>query len=254
MSRVTVTVGAVSTAVDYTLEPVPFYDLAGDRLANWTLDRGVPNNALGYDLPGNVKLTGGVLTLRGARETAPDGVTPYTSADAMAKHVRLPMFWTAEVRAKHPYGSGMWPCPFWTRALDGGAGEIDLMEQMGLEPRFKATLHGPYKPLPEPMVGKTKLWTALPNPDPADWHTWRLVKSPGKFEHYVDELKFATITRAEAVAAGIDWDGIYENPARPQYPRVTLQIGSNKAAGLPAASFTEVVMQVSSLRIWNNAA
>lgn len=250
MSRVMVTVAGRTVEVDYTLDPPPFYDLATDRLSNWTLDVGVPNNALGYDVKANVRLVGGRLFLRGARELAPDGKTPYTSADALARHVRLPMFYTAEVVSRCAFGSGIWPCPFWTRALDGGPGEIDLMEQMGLEPRFKATLHGPYKPLPEPMVGKTKLWSSLPNLDPADWHTWRLVKSPGLFEHYVDGIKFASITRAAAVAAGIDFDGIYENAARPQYPRVTLQIGSTKAAGLPDDSFTEATLEIASLRIW----
>lgn len=253
MGRVAVTVRGQQVTADYELEPPPFYDSLTDPLSRWTLENGQAKNTASYDKASNVtKDSAGAILIRGAREAAPNGAA-FTSGDAKGMHIPLYDAWVAEVDATNPYGPGVWPCPFWTRRHDGGAGEIDLMEQFGVVPTIKTTIHGPYG-TPHPMVGRTRRWDTLPNPDPAGRHLWRLEKTRTSVKTYVDGLPIGTITREQAMAAGIDWDDIYASGRR-HYPRVTLQLGCGTdnpgcASGQPAAAFTTCVMKIHRIRIW----
>jgi len=246
MSRVVVRVLDQEIAVDYTLGPALLYDLAGDQLSRWTRENGQASNTYSYDKASNVTLSGGVMSIRGARETAPNGAA-FTSGDALGRHVRVPNYFTAEVRARLPYGPGIWPCPLWFRPLTDSVGEIDVVEQFGALPYMKATLHNAYG-TGHKTIGSTLRWDRLANPSPTAEHTWRIVKTPGSMRATCDGVSLANFTPASA-PAGFDWAAVFE-ASKEWYPRVTLQLGSDGAAGNLDPSFTSCVMQVTGLRIW----
>jgi hypothetical protein len=247
MSRLTASAAGERVTVDYSLSPAPFYDLAADTLASWTRENGQASNTFSYDKAANVTLAGGVMSIRGARETAPNGAA-YTSGDALARHVKVSDYFVAEVTARLPYGPGIWPCPLWFRPLTDNVGEIDVVEQFGTQPYMKATLHNAYG-AGHKTIGATKKWATLGNPSPTAEHTWRIVKARNLISVSVDGTLFATFTPASA-PAGFDWAAVLE-AGKQWYPRITLQLGSTGAAGDLDPSFTSCVMQVSRLRIWN---
>lgn len=239
-------VAAWSAATDVS-DTGPFYTLASDSLSNWTRENGQASNTYSYDKSSNVTMAGGVMSIRGARETAPNGAE-FTSGDALGRHVTVPNYFTAEVSARLPYGQGIWPCPLWFRPLNGSDGEIDVMEQFGTVPYQKVTLHNAYG-TGHKMVSATKRWDALPNPSQTAEHLWRIVKAPNSVKVWCDSILIADLAPEDA-PAGFDWATILENPARTWYPRITLQLGNDGAVGLPSASFTTCLLQVTSLRIW----
>ena len=118
----------------------------------WSLETGGEgwgNNELQYytDNPGNCCLKDGNLVIEAKEEQV--GVNPYTSARMITKDKYEFQYGKVEMRAKLPYGQGIWPA-FWMLGSDfyetgwPDCGEIDIMENVGKEPGIiHGTLHGP---------------------------------------------------------------------------------------------------------------
>ncbi len=90
-----------------------------------------------------------VLVIRALKETytGPGGTRNYTSARLRTKNKGDWRYGRFEIRAKLPYGQGLWPA-IWMLPTDwlyGGwaaSGEIDIMELLGQEPeKVYGTLH-----------------------------------------------------------------------------------------------------------------
>ena len=144
------------------------------------------------DRTDNACVEGGALVIRAQREDY--GRSRYTSARLVTRDKGDWLYGRIEVRAKLPYGQGIWPA-IWMLPTDseyGGwprSGEIDIMELVGHEPaRVHGTLHyggphtytGDYYDLPE---GETFA---------DDYHTFALEWEPGEMRWYVDGYHYQT--------------------------------------------------------------
>lgn len=99
----------------------------------------------------NAQQRGGNLVITALKEnyTGLDGIErPYTSARLMTKGQFTQAYGRFEARMQLPLGKGIWPA-FWMLGNDidsvrwPGAGEIDVMENIGEPGRIYSTLHGP---------------------------------------------------------------------------------------------------------------
>jgi beta-glucanase (GH16 family) len=110
--------------------------------------RGGGNNELQYytDRSQNSRVKYGLLTIQALKETftGPEGTREYTSARLRTKNRGDWKYGRFEIKAKLPYGQGLWPA-IWMLPTDwvyGGwaaSGEIDIMELVGHDP---ATVYG----------------------------------------------------------------------------------------------------------------
>ena len=109
------------------------------------------NNELQYytDREENAFVQDGFLHIvaRDEEYTGPDGTRQFTSARMTTKNKGDWKYGRLDVRAKLPYGQGLWPA-IWmmpTNSVYGGwpaSGEIDIMELLGHDPRrVYGTLH-----------------------------------------------------------------------------------------------------------------
>src|SRR4051812_7631272 len=120
--------------------------------AKWNFDlgrgeSGWGNNELEYytKRTNNIRVEGGQLVIEACREKLSGAA--FTSARILTK-----TSWTYgrfEARIKIPYGQGIWPA-FWMLGTNIAAagwpdcGEIDIMENIGREPKLvHGTIHGP---------------------------------------------------------------------------------------------------------------
>jgi beta-glucanase (GH16 family) len=101
--------------------------------------------------PENAQQVGGNLVITALKEryTGKDGIRrSYTSARMTTKGRFSQAYGRFEARMKLPLGKGIWPA-FWMLGNDidrtqwPGAGEIDVMENIGASGKIYSTLHGP---------------------------------------------------------------------------------------------------------------
>lgn len=133
---------------------------------NWAYEEGfIRNEELQYytDRPANVRVESGMLILEAHKETVTNDrySLDYLGSDAWKYHreyssytsgsLKTKIYFTygrIEIRAKLPYGDGVWPA-FWTTGdRQGGVirwpecGEIDIMEYLGRDiDNIHATVH-----------------------------------------------------------------------------------------------------------------
>lgn len=149
----------------------------------------------------NAFVKDGVLTIRAMKESLHG--CGYTSArlktrsrDGAALFSKL--YGRVCIRAKVPWGKGLWPA-LWMLPQDdkyGGwaaSGEIDLMEIVGEKPHeVLSSLH--YGSTFPKRSLKTDVY-ALPNDSTvADWHEYAVEWEPGEIRFYVDDVLAATHT------------------------------------------------------------
>lgn len=149
----------------------------------------------------NAFVKDGVLTIRAIKESLHG--CGYTSArlktrsrDGAALFSKL--YGRVSIRAKVPWGKGLWPA-LWMLPQDdkyGGwaaSGEIDLMEIVGEKPHeVLSSLH--YGSTFPKRSMKTDVYP-LPNGSTvADWHEYSVEWEPGEIRFYVDDVLAATHT------------------------------------------------------------
>lgn len=158
---------------------------------------GIPgwgNNELQYYRSENAALENGKLVITAKRETF--GGKSYTST---RMRTNLKGDWTYgrfEIRAKLPFGKGIWPA-IWMLPTDnayGGwaaSGEIDIMELVGHEPnRVHGTLHfgGSW-----PNNTSANASHTLPTGRFADdFHVFRIEWQPDEIRWYMDDVLYHT--------------------------------------------------------------
>ncbi len=122
--------------------------------AKWQFEvngRGGGNNELQYytDRGENAFIENGALVIQALKEeyTGTDGTRSYTSARMRTKNKGDWKYGRFEIRAKLPFGQGIWPA-IWMMPTDAvygswpSSGEIDIMEELGQEPnKVYQTLH-----------------------------------------------------------------------------------------------------------------
>ncbi len=143
---------ALPAAASWSLVWSDEFDGSSLDPANWTPDigDGCPNlcgwgnNELEYYRSENIQVTGGNLVLTAKEEYY--GGRAFTSGKVTTRNKQSFLYGRIEMRAKLPYGNGMWPA-FWMMPQDdvyGGwaaSGEIDIMESANDMSSIGGTLH-----------------------------------------------------------------------------------------------------------------
>ncbi len=164
------------------------------------------NNELQYytERGANSYIENGLLTIMARKEhyTGSDGVTrEYTSARMRTVNKGDWKYGRFEIRAKLPYGQGMWPAIWmlptnWEYGGWAASGEIDIMELLGHEPeKVYATLHygGEY---PNNVHTGSSYSIAAGIPTFAgEFHTFVLEWEENEMRWFVDSTKYATQTQ-----------------------------------------------------------
>lgn len=163
----------------------------------------------------NAHIEDGNLVITALKEDYTDtkGVTRnYTSARMQTMGKFAQAYGRFEARIKIPYGQGIWPA-FWMLGADmptahwPGAGEVDIMENIGREPgTVHGTIHGPgysgSKGIGAPY--------SLPSGRFADdYHVFAIEWEPNQIRFYVDDHLYETRTPAD-LPAGTKW--VYDHP------------------------------------------
>jgi beta-glucanase (GH16 family) len=160
------------------------------------------NNELQYytDRTLNSFVADGFLVIQALREryTGPEGTREYTSARLRTLNMGDWTYGRFDIRAKLPYGRGLWPA-IWMLPTDwayGGwaaSGEIDIMELLGQEPnKVYGTLHygGEY---PD-NVQSGRFYVLSGGSFADDFHLFTLEWESGEFRWYVDGNHYLTQT------------------------------------------------------------
>jgi beta-glucanase (GH16 family) len=147
----------------------------------------------------NAFVKDGVLTIRAIKESLHG--CGYTSArlktrsrDGTALFAKL--YGRVSIRAKVPWGKGLWPA-LWMLPQDdkyGGwaaSGEIDLMEIVGEKPHeVLSSLH--YGSTFPKRSMNTDVYPLPDGSTVADWHVYTVEWEPGAIRFYVDDILAAT--------------------------------------------------------------
>jgi beta-glucanase (GH16 family) len=179
-----------------------------------------------------------VIAARAERFRGTDSVArDYTSARISTKGKYSFQYGMVEARLQLPVGQGMWPA-FWALGTDidrsgwPDCGEIDVMENLGHEPRkATGTIHGPHGPgdaNADYEPGRSIVHTA---PLAQEFHTYGVQWLPGSIQFYFDGHPYWAITAAD-LAPGSRW--VFDHPF---YLILNLAIGG-RWAGSPDESTT----------------
>lgn len=141
------------------------------------------------------------------------GQCGYTSARLITKSKFEQQYGRFEARIKIPRGQGVWSA-FWMLGNDidrvgwAECGEIDIMENIGREPKIvHGTAHGPGY---SGANGPTKSFNSIGNKDFADdFHVYSVEWREKEIKWYVDGKLYHTLTPKD-IPAGKKW--VYEHP------------------------------------------
>lgn len=167
------------------------------------------NNELQYytNRVENSFIENGCLIIKAVKEsyTGPDGQRNYTSARLVSKNKGDWKYGRFDIKAKMPYGQGIWPA-IWmmpTDAVYGGwaaSGEIDIMEYLGHEQnKVHGTLHYGGSWPNNTHTGDS--YTLESGSFADDFHVFTLEWQEGEIRWYVDGALYQTQTQWNTTAA-----------------------------------------------------
>ncbi len=183
---------------------------------NWTYDiggTGWGNAELQYytDRPENARLEDGELVIEARWEEERIQGREYTSARLKTQGLQTWTYGRIEARMQIPTGQGIWPA-FWMLGEDittvswPGCGEIDIMENIGSQPKIvHGTVHGPG------YSGANGVGNSYPHPEGAafadDFHVYAVEWEPEEIRWYVDDEHYGTVTVDDVPG---EW--VYDHP------------------------------------------
>lgn len=201
----------------------------------------------------NVVQRGGNLEITARREdfTGKDGIAKqYTSARVNTQGKFTQKYGRIEARIKLPDGGqGVWPA-FWMLgdtpaefAKWPEMGELDIMEQIGKEPRtVHGTLHGPG------YAADSQLGVPFNLPEGKafwdDWHVFAVEWEPAAIHFYVDGTLYGTETPKD-VPSGQKW--AFDHPF---FVILNVAVGGSWPGAPDATTKLPTTMQVDWVRVW----
>jgi beta-glucanase (GH16 family) len=226
--------------------------------AKWTFvtgGNGFGNKELEYytSRPENAEIEDGNLVITARKEdyTGPDGVARnYTSARMQTMGKFDQAYGRFEARIKIPYGQGIWPA-FWLLGADmptahwPGAGEVDIMENIGREPgTVHGTIHGPgysgAHGIGAPYALPSGRFTD-------DYHVYAIEWQPNEIRFYVDDHLYETRTPAD-LPQGTKW--VYDHPF---YILLNCAVGGNWPGNPDDSSTFPQKMLVDYVRVYKRS-
>jgi beta-glucanase (GH16 family) len=192
-----------------------------------------------------------VIATRAERFSGADAITRnYTSARISTMGRFSFRYGTFEARLRTPAGRGLWPA-FWALGTDidrsgwPRCGEIDVMENLGQEPRRAyGTIHGPTGgggPLEDYKPGFAVEHDA---PLAQGFHTYGARWLPGSIEFFFDGRRYGAITRAD-LPAGSRW--VFDHPF---YLVLNVAVGGRWAGSPDATTSFPQAMHVDHVRVY----
>lgn len=128
----------------------------------------------------------------------------YTSARLITKGTQEFQYGRIEARIKTPFGQGLWPA-FWMLGSDidtnewPEAGEIDIMELRGQEPRIIAgSIHGPGYSGGDAVTEDFEL---LDGRFDTEFHVFAVEWGPNFIDYFVDDRLYQRLSRADVPEA-----------------------------------------------------
>lgn len=181
--------------------------------------KGIPgwgNAELEYYTDGeNAYIENGVLVIEARKEYRKDqfGEYNYTSTRINTQGKFEIKYGKIEVRAKFPYGKGLWPA-IWLLGSDIGkvgwpnCGEIDIVEFLGDNPKkVYGTVHGPGYSGGNGKSGNYS--TEGPN-FTEDFHTFGVIWNDENISFYVDDKIYHTVSKSSILSRGLNW--VFDKP------------------------------------------
>ncbi|MFO7447354.1 MAG: family 16 glycosylhydrolase [Ignavibacteriaceae bacterium] len=188
-------------AQEYKLVWYDEFDGTAVDLSKWEFQigngqGGWGNNERQYYRAENASVEDGLLTITAKQESF-NGFS-YTSTRMRTLNKGDWKYGKLEIRAKMPFGKGIWPA-IWMMPTDnvyGGwaaSGEIDIMEYLGHETnKVHGTLH--YGGSWPNNRNSGKSYSITGNGFNDDFHTFTIVWEEGRFDWYVDSVLYQTQT------------------------------------------------------------
>jgi beta-glucanase (GH16 family) len=219
---------------------------------NFTVGNGCDHDQGELELyrPENVVVSNGTLKLRAERRTivASNGKTyDYTSGMITtgpttfnSKDTRFAFqYGYMEIRAKVPYGNGLWPA-FWTLPADlSWPPEIDVFEILGNAPHI-INMHYHY---PTANGGDGDSGAKWAGPDfSADWHTYAVDWEPHAIIWYVDGIERRRYTDASHIVS------------KPMYLVANLAVGGDWPGSPNRITRFPSYFEIDYIRVWRRAA
>lgn len=203
------------------------------------------NNELQYYTaePRNAFIENGALVIQALKESY--NGKAYTSARLNTDHKKDWLYGRVDVRAKLPYGRGMWPA-IWMLPTDwvyGGwpaSGEIDIMELLGHEPtKIYGTIHWGVDAAHHQQSG-----TSLTLPSGASfaggYHVFSLEWSADSLKWFLDDRRYF----AQATFPPFD---------KRFHLLLNVAVGGNWPGNPDASTIFPQVMQVDYVRVYSKA-
>jgi beta-glucanase (GH16 family) len=188
-----------------------------------------------------------------ARE-APAGLTcyygpcRYTSARLLTRGLYEVRYGRVEARIRVPAGAGLWPA-FWMLGTDidtvgwPRSGEIDVMENVGRQPRLLyGTLHGPGYSGSQGYGGTLLMDQPLAD----DFHVYAIDWSPGRISWTVDGIPYHEATPADV--APNDW--VYDHPF---FLLLNLAVGGQFGGAVSTTTPFPAEMVIDHVRVYQEA-
>ena len=196
----------------------------------------------------NMRVEAGQLIIEARREKT--GGRDYTSARLKTRVAagRAWRYGRIEARIQIPRGQGVWPA-FWllgdncARVGWPGCGEIDIMENIGREPRtVHGTVHGPG------YSGAHGVSSAHMLADRAfadDWHVFAVEWEPDAIRWYVDDSLYKTVTPRDLPG---QW--VFDHPF---FIILNVAVGGNWPGDPDSSTVFPQAMRVDYVRVYEKA-
>ncbi len=235
------------------LEMVWSDEFDGDAVngENWTFETGSGgwgNNELqNYTNGDNVKVQDGILTITAEKVNDNKVAGSYTSTRMITSGKKEFTYGRMEIRAKLPFGTGIWPAIWMLGANIGSAGwpacgEIDIMEYVGYEPNtVHATVHNSAGYGGNGSGNKKTLETAE-----EEFHIYGLFWTEKEMVFYTDSPENVTYRYAPPTKNGDNWPF-----NKPQFFILNVAVGGNwgGAQGVDNSIFPQS-MEVDYVRVY----
>lgn len=183
-------------------------------LSNWGYDiggGGWGNNELEYysDRADNSYMNNGFLVIEAKKENL--NGRNYTSARLLSKGKRSFTFGRVDIRAKLPFGQGIWPA-LWMLGENIGqvswpaCGEIDIMEVLGHETnKLYGTAH--WGPLgATSSTYRTGSYVLPQGKFSEKFHVFSIIWTADQIEWYIDDTFYHRVTKAEITGGNNPFD------------------------------------------------
>ena len=236
----------------YKLKWADEFNAATLNLQNWSFENGngCPtlcgwgNNELQYYKPENTRFKNGKMIIEAKKEDF--GNKNFTSSKIVTKGRQFFKYGRIDMRAKLPYGQGVWPA-FWMlpqNTVYGSwpkSGEIDIMEMIGKEPsKNYGTLHFGPGPGSTQLGRNVSLSSGIFN---ESFHVFSLEWNENEIQWLLDGRLYSTYNKKEFGAVNYPFNEEF-------FLIINLAVGGNWPGNPDVSVFNNQTLEVDYVRVF----